>query len=266
MPQETEPSLTPYQRLLLKRLEKSFLLPVTKWINPESDLVTPNFESTFRTRLLYHHTVTDEVLIKKSFEYAFRDALRVDGIPAEINIDSTARGFDVIGNGIRYSLKTEAHKTISTRSIHISKLMECAWLRHVGDDRDLLIQRINEYVLPHFENYDRIFTLRIFREDGLQTITYMLVEIPKELFLQIRNLKAEDFSPINPLHNTSAKVTYKGQQAFTLRFDGSDEKVTLSAIRVNLCVTHARWVIPVLFTEVEEDLPGQLDLGIYRDE
>lgn len=244
MSQPLESPLTPYQELLLRRLEKSFRLKIDTWVNKDSELVTPEFESAFRTRLLFHHSVTDEVLNKKSFEYAFRDAMRVSGRSAAINSSNTARSYDVLVDEERFSLKTEAHRGIKVNSLHISKLMECAWLRYVGGSRENLIERIKEYVLPHFEQYDRILILRIFRNQEL-FYQYVLVEVPKELLLAIKNLQANDFVPINERHGTTAKVSYQGQNAFSLRFDGSDEKITISSLRIDLCVTHASWNIPV---------------------
>ena len=248
MSQPLEAPLTPYQQLLINKLERSFRCVVTPWINVTTDIVTPEFESAFKTRLLFHHTVTDEVLNKKSFEYAFRDAMRVSGRRAEINTSGTARGYDVRVDNDRYSLKTEAENSIRENVIHISKLMECAWLRYVGGSREVLVERIKKYLLPHFDNYDRILSLRIFRGFDINLVKYVLVEIPREMFLEVGNLQPEDFREINQRNGTSAKVRYRGVDAFTLRFDGSDEKVTISGLLVDLCTIHAGWEIPVLFT------------------
>jgi type II restriction enzyme len=242
--QPLETPLTPYQELLLRRIERAFRLRIDTWINEDSKLVTPEFESAFRTRLLFHHSVTDEVLNKKSFEYTFRDAMRVSGRTSEINYSSTARGYDVLVDKDRYSLKTEAQRNIQANSMHISKLMECAWLRYVEGSRETLIKRIEEFVLPHFEQYDRILMLRIFRGPE-NYYKYVLVEIPKQMLLAIKDLKADDFVAINQRHGTTARVKYQGVNAFTLRFDGSDEKVTLSSLRIDLCITHVTWKIPV---------------------
>ncbi len=70
--------ITPYQQLLLRRLRHAFS-SVRCWINPHSDLVVTDFESAFRTRLVFHDSVIEEPLNKKSFEYAFRDAYPSDG-------------------------------------------------------------------------------------------------------------------------------------------------------------------------------------------
>ena len=257
--QPLETPLTPYQQLLINRLERSFRLSVNKWVNSVTDIVTPEFENTFRTRLLYHHTVTDEVLNKKSFEYAFRDASRMDGKKSELNTSSTASSFDVKTEDVRFSLKTQAEEGISRTRIHISKLRECAWLRYVDGSFEKLIGEIHKYVLPLFDGYERVLCLRIFRGEGLRTIQYDLVEIPKEMFLAIGDLKPNDFSPFLKTHGTSAIVHFKGQPAFTLRFDGSDEKITISGLRVDLCVIHAYWEIPVVFTEEGTQTP-KLDL------
>jgi len=248
---------TPYQQSLFEKLNQAFTKKVDFWTNPESDLVSPVFESTFRTRLLYHHVVTDEVLNKKSFEYAFRDASRLAGKKAELHPIKTASGYDVCIDDVRFSLKTEAEDGISKTKIHISKLRECAFLRYVEGSFEKLIEEISKYVMPLFDCYDRVLNLRIFRGKGLHTISYNLIEIPKGMFLAIGELKPTDFSPFLKTHGTSAVVKYKGQPAFTLRFDGSDEKITISGLRVDLCITHSTWNIPVLYTPESVETPSR---------
>ncbi len=171
-------------------------------------------------------------------------------IPAEINIDPTARGYDVYTMDTKFSLKTEAARGTRDNTIAISKLMECAWLRSV-ENREALIVGIKRYVLPHFSQYDRVMNLQIFRGLETKSVRYVLIEIPKALFESIGELKAEDFKELGNKHGTSARVSYAGQIAYSLRFDGSDEKITISGLRVSLCTIHAMWNIPVVFNEKE---------------
>jgi hypothetical protein len=252
---ESEGKYTPYQTLLLEMLERAFRMKVNSWINPESDIAIPLFVSTFQTRLLYHHVITDEVLNKYSFEYAMRDASRIAGKDAELNTTKTASSYDVLIQGERFSLKTEASRGISNNFIHISKLRECAWLRYVENNREKLVSEIRRYVLPLFEGYDRALSLRIFRSKKLETIQYNLVEIPKGMFTAIGDLTSEDFVEMNEYHSTSATVYYKGVPAYSMKFDGSDEKITLTKIPLSLCVTHATFNIPILYTIYGSSIP-----------
>ena len=70
---------------------------------------------------------------------------------------------------------------------------------------------------------------------------YDLREIPKAVLAGVADLVAEDFGKLTKANGTSAKVNYDGQVAFTLRLDGSVEKVTISGLNVTLCPLHAWW-------------------------
>ncbi len=244
----SDDNLTPYQRQLIEQLKSAFQKQVEKNIELDSDIVTLAFENAFRTRLLFHHVWNDEPMTKKSFEYAFRDALRADGKSAELNSSNTARGYALICEGTKYSLKTEAHSAISERTIHISTLMEARWIRDCHKSREYLLNMIHVHVLGHFANYDRIVTLRVFRktsDKGLASVNYQMVEIPKSVVLHIGNLTATDFAEIGELNQTSARVYINGTLAFTLSIDGSDEKITIRSLDMRFCKLHAKWTIPI---------------------
>jgi type II restriction enzyme len=107
--------------------------------------------------------------------------------------------------------------------------------------------KIGQWVLPHFGNYDRIFTLRCYPDPHRKaSIRYDLREIPKELLAQIGFLLPMDFSPLTKTNTTSAIVRVNGRAAFKFRLDGSDDKLTITALDVDLCPLHAWWSLPIL--------------------
>jgi len=226
---------------------------VKETIDEQSDIVSDDFASHFRTRLQLHHAVTSEPLKKKTFEYAFQEASRATGRAAYMTESGTHPGHDLTVDGTRYSLKTEASSGIRNDCITISKFQEARWIREciTGDD----FKRGIGAIMRHLANYDRIVTLRAFRIGGLVgMIRYDLVEIPHSLLSLIGDVAATDFAPRSKRSGgTSAIVKRNGKAAFRLRLDGSVEKVTLSGIKIDHCVTHATWTVPILVKNGDND-------------
>lgn len=221
---------------------------------PESSdpvLGSVSFWRYFANVLLVHHATNDEKFKKKAFEFAFRNACRAEGFTAAISASQTNPGADVIVSNTKYSLKTEADKSISAKYIKISKLMEARWIREVAATErrgDVAKERI----LGHLEQYDRILTLRAF--DVLQHkirthVRYELWEIPIDKLRLIENLTAEDFTLATKNNTFGAEVsidkTALSPRVFLLRMDGSVEKITVASLDVNYCRLHAVWGIPV---------------------
>ena len=228
---------------LLIEIAESMARPVTAVVDPATDIVVPTFASNFCTRLLIHHATTAEKFKKKSFEYAFAAASQASGRTATLTVSGTFSGADVIVDGVKFSCKTEASAKISETRITISKLMEARWIRECHTGRDFL-QGVQSKVVPHLRGYERILILRaIDRAAG--AIEYRLVEMPLQVLQAIGRLNAEDFGPRTDNGGSSAKVRYKGDVAFTLRLDGSVEKVTVAGLSTDFCRTHASWLIPV---------------------
>ncbi|NJM45536.1 MAG: hypothetical protein HC860_04630 [Alkalinema sp. RU_4_3] len=240
---EMAPQLSSTRLTLLNRMASALQVRFDIVLNPESDIATPLFSEYFASRLLIHHAVVEENLHKKSFEYLFRDALRHDGRTAQITASSVHPGADIVVDGTRISLKTEASKDIRERKITISKFMEARWIR----DQDALglAQLGSEKLREHLAGYDRIFMLRAFNRQKGQ-MNYHLVEIPHRLLTLALNLDPSDVT-LNPGRSGggSALCQDQGLDVFTLRFDGSVEKVTITNLRVDLCITHAKWNIPL---------------------
>src|SRR5205807_9520799 len=106
-----------------------------------------------------------------------------------------------------------------------------------------------------------------------------LVEIPLEILQKIGNLTVADFTTRGAEGGTTGRVSLsrwfgqlelvaeevpirgrprKGgpkREDFSLRLDGSDGKVTISRLPMQLCTRHASWFIPAplgVIDEVEE--------------
>jgi hypothetical protein len=237
------PQLSPTRLALLNRMAISLQMGFDSLLNPDSDIATPLFSECFASRLLLHHAVGEENLNKKSFEYLFRDALRHDGKIAEITASGVSPGADIVVDGTRISLKTEASKDIRDRKITISKLMEARWIR----DQDALgLARLaGDRLREHLAGYDRIIMLRAFNPTKSQ-VKYNLMEIPHALLTLALGLQPGDIK-LNLGRNGGGSVVFRDQglDVFTLRFDGSVEKVTVTNLLVDRCISHGMWNIPL---------------------
>lgn len=192
----------------------------------------------FSTRLAAHHASSGVPLKKENFEHILERSFKRAGRQAKLSDSMVHRGADIEVDGIAYSLKTEAAKGINPQKITISKLMEARWIRDLTGPEDAP-QQIKDRVLSHLNNYERIFILRSYGDE--QTVRYDLREIPKRIIASVADLVADDFGKLTKSGGTSARVRYEGDVAFTLRLDGSVEKITLSGLDVALCPLHAWW-------------------------
>jgi len=224
-------------------MANSLRATIEEKLNPQSDIASAVFAEDFRNRLTLYHALNEDALKKKTFEFAFCGALRAAGRNAVVIANATHPGRDIEVDGIAYSCKTEASQGINKELLTISKLMEARWIRDCATSAHYLAQ-VKDRVLAHLGEYQRIFVLRAFKlPDG--RYEYHLVEIPKSVLMQIGDLREQDFSPRTVNGSSSARVFDQGAQSFILRLDGSVEKVTLSALRTRLCISHAVWKVPV---------------------
>lgn len=248
---EIAPELTNTRLMLLNCMALALKAEFDSFIDQSSDLATPLFSEYFASRLLIHHAVVEEKLNKKSFEYVFRDSLRHDGKHAFIAVNDVYSGADLIVDGLRVSLKTEASKGIQNTKITISKFMEARWIR--DQDADGLAQLASNRLREHLAGYDRILMLRAFNLAG-NKVKYDLIEIPHSLLSLALHLRPDNIN-INPGRSGggSATIWYNDCKAFTLRFDGSVEKVTITNLSIELCTNHATWIIPLTISELEHE-------------
>lgn len=230
---------------LLCEMADAFSWEVGSYLNERSDLVWDGFGDSLLNRLRVHHATSEEKFNKTSFEFAFKAAARFAGRRAEKTVAHTFQGADVVVDGVRWSLKTEGAANMSGSLITISKFSEARWIRDCVDANDFARETTTR-LGRHLAEYDRIVTLRGFYVDGGAGVRYDLVEIPHELLSAATQLTPQDFSPRTRAGSSSAKVYFNNRHAFTVVLDGSVEKVTIRNIRVDQCVVHATWVVPVL--------------------
>ena len=203
-----------------------------------TDFIDANAFEYFSMRLAAHHASSAVALKKENFEHILEQSFCRSGRTVKRTDSMVHRGADLEVDGRFYSLKTEASAGISRRSITISKLMEARWIRDLTGPDDAA-EQAKRHVLSHLQEYERIFMLRSYGIDD--RIRYDLVEIPKEILALVEGLGGRDFGALTGSGGTSAKVFLDGRAAFTLRLDGSVEKVTISGLDIRLCPLHAWW-------------------------
>ncbi len=205
------------------------------------------------------HATNEAKLTKKAFEYAFRAASVAAGRSAFITTSQTNPGADVTVDGVAFSLKTEAAAGMRADRITISKLSEARWIQQCATLEELA-QATATRIPAHLQKYERILTLRA-RSLSPIKVQYELIEIPRAVLLQVRTLTAADFSPRTPQGGSSASVKLNGGEAFTLRLDGSDGKVTITNLHMSVCIRHCDWAIPTV-TAAPDDLATDVPPGV----
>lgn len=205
------------------------------------DMLSGGAFEFFSVRLAMHHASSAIPLKKENFEHILEMAFNRAGVAASRAASMTERGADLRAGHLTLSLKTEAAKNLRHGYITISKLMEAAWIKTITG-RDDIPPQIQAMVLPHFQNYDRIFILRSYPDRAnAGFLRYDLREIPKEVLQLVGGLRASDFSELTGTRTTSAEVMHEGRVAFRFRLDGSDDKLTINNLDVELCPLHAWW-------------------------
>jgi len=192
----------------------------------------------FSTRLAAHHASSSVQLKKENFEHILEQSFRRTGHAAKLTDNMVHRGADLEVDGRRYSLKTEAAKSLNRQAITISKLMEARWIRDLSGPADVPDQ-VRDKIVRHLDEYDEIFMLRSYGDD--KRVRYDLHEVPKAVLAKAADLNAEDFGQLTKAGGTSANVLIDGTKAFRLVLDGSVEKVTISGLKVEHCPLHAWW-------------------------
>lgn len=226
---------------VLNDMAHALTRPVRALAHPASDIVTPAFEDAFSGQLLLFHSMRTGALTKKPFEYLFCAAHRAAGRAATVTENPVHPGEDATVNGQRFSLKTESGQGISAKYVLISKFMEARWLRECRSPEDFA-REVHGHMGEHLTHYSRLLTLRSFRQpDGYR---YDLVEVPVAQLRRVSTLTGGDFSARTSNGSCSAHVCDSdGRQLFTLRLDGSAEKVTVRRYPVTACVTHGSWLV-----------------------
>ncbi|MFA7234677.1 MAG: hypothetical protein WC076_11255 [Terrimicrobiaceae bacterium] len=170
------PELTNYRLQLVDKIVWIFQQPKEFVCNPTSTLIPQEVLEDFGDVLRMHHSFSREPFSKDKFEYALERVLLESAIPAQMAPRGT-RGFDIEIAGEKYSLKTEAAKTIRENTIHISKFMELGGGTWGSDPKDLI--GLRQQFLANLNGLNRILILRALKK-GNPVFKYELVEIPKK--------------------------------------------------------------------------------------
>jgi hypothetical protein len=204
-----------------------------------SSLANNDFMIAFGNRLLLHHAFTYAPLSKRHFEYALEASVNESGGKAKVGKNATNPGLDMMINGHRCSLKTEAASSIRDHEITISKFSEARWIQQCIDV-EVLAREVVDRVPAQLARVDRIFMLRFFQRPD-DVVEYQLVEIPVALLLEVRTLTSSDFSPRTAQGGSTARVKKGPETVFSLRLDGSDGKITISNLKLKECIIHGSW-------------------------
>ncbi|HNX36164.1 MAG TPA: restriction endonuclease [Kiritimatiellia bacterium] len=206
-----------------------------------SDLVSEQLLRDFGDVLRFHHCVSKEALSKDRFEYALEKTLNMGGVDAELVGSRTNRGHDITIQGVPFSLKTQADKSIKETEIYISKFMELGKGRWPKTSSGL--EMLRDMFFEHMKAYDRIFTLRCLSKDPT-CWRYELVEIPKTLLLEAQKGKFEICRKTKQETRPGycRVIDPDGNLRFELYFDaGSERKLQVRHLRKDLCIVHAQW-------------------------
>lgn len=255
--------LTDSQRAWLDAFVQQFQMPNTFWRNKKSDLVTDLVLENIGDLLRIHHAMSRRALSKAPFEYAFEKALLLSKKKAKLADSATNPGYDMIVDGERISLKTEAAKNVSKKQLHVSKWME------MGGAWDPVNIQLPKF-LKHLEGYDRILSLRCLQQTGTH-YHYELVEIPKALMLEAskgvmeaaKKTKQETTPwycrvPDEVAMAEAAAKAKKGKAPkpaykFSLYFDaGTERKLQVKQIQLQHCIVHATWQFEAVQLTPEE--------------
>lgn len=193
----------------------------------------------FGDALRIHHSFSAEPFSKDKFEFILEKVLNMSGHSASLAPRGN-RGHDIVINGVKVSLKTQADRSIREDTIWISKFMELG-RGHWGDDpRDLV--GLRDLFLVHLNGYERIMVLRTL-EKGPQW-RYELVEIPKRILEAAASGEIEMKSDSSqfPKPGYCYVKTPMGQDMYQLYFDGgSERKLQIKNLSKTYCVVHATW-------------------------
>jgi hypothetical protein len=233
--------LTDGQLGWLQTVVEQFHKPASFEHSPDSDLITDCVLQDFGDELRIHHCFSREAFTKDKFEYALEHVLNLCRISAHLASRGNP-GHDITIHGVRFSLKTQANKGISSRYLHISKFMELG--RGTWTDQEDDFIGLREQFFTHMNAYDRILSLRRLRGTRAYAWHYELVEIPKSLMLEAKQ------GALRIMHQSRQfpKPAYydvpdpEGGSKFQLYFDaGGERKLQIKGLKKAYCLVHAEW-------------------------
>lgn len=221
-------------------------------LNNGVELLTQDIADDLGDIIRVHHAFSREAFSKDKFEYALERVQKIHGRDAQMASKGN-RGYDIQIEGERFSLKTEASRTIKHDSIHISKFMELGGGQWGADPNDL--KGLRQQFLDHLEGYDRILTLRRLPTSAASQHSYELVSIPKvlmqtaargelEMKLSSKQTPRPGYCYVGHdgwAYLSDEKISPKDLQ-FSLYFDGGGErKLQIKHLKKSLCLVVATW-------------------------
>jgi hypothetical protein len=226
------------------RAQLDVALPTLPAKQPTKFAMTERLADSFGLQLRIFHALhgSHEALSKKSFEFALESAANDAGFEASIDENTTTPGADIVINGEGFSVKTEAGRSISSEVVFLTKLMESAWTKNLKEPAQF-VEGIHKNVLPRVLQADRTLVWRChnrFSDDNCQA-EYELLEIPRAYWEAMATVKAEQFAPLSKAGSTSVPVLIDGKTIYTLSFDGSDQKIQVRNLDVEICNFLGRW-------------------------
>lgn len=230
---EIAESLTPSEDRQLREVLRVLRSPVKEDLHPRSDLLTEEFASEFRCRILLQHALQGSPLFQDTFEAAFGKAASASGLQVSFPHGRTERFWDLQLGKERLSLKSSKAKSLKTSKLHISKLSEAAWIQDCRTAKSRLEKTV-DFFKNYLERVDRIIQLRYFIEKKL----YELVEIPVSLLNPIFD------APVGAFAAEGSRIGIPvGASVYdlTVILDRSDAKITIGNIRKERCIVHGTW-------------------------
>lgn len=239
------PALSSAQLEALGRIALALETPVERATNDRSDFASEEFSRLLGDVLVIHHVLSSDSFTKDKFEHAMVDVLNKTG-SWRANIAPRGNpGHDLTVDEERWSLKTQADRSIKPDRIHISKFMELgrgAW----ATESDL--ENLRAAMFRHMDGYDRIFTLRCLSAARSTRMRagreYELVEIPKSLLEAAAGFPCvmNHDSGQNPKPGYCRVPDEEGGILLELYFDGGTErKLQIRNLSKEACVVHASW-------------------------
>lgn len=210
-----------------------------KFVLQEQIFMSHEWSLSFGDALMIHHAFSKEPFTKDKFEYALVSTANLVEIKAGFAPKGN-RGHDVTIEDIKYSLKTQADKSIKEDRIWISKYMELGkgdWTNDPSQLHDLVTS-----FLAHLAESDRILILRCLRKHP--NWKYELIGLPKDVLERSRNgeLEMKMDSKQMPKPGYCTVRNNKGEIDFQLYFDGgSEKKLQIKGLKKSLCNVIGEW-------------------------
>ena len=232
------PFLTQGQLFWLERVVKVFESPHTYYLY-RNDFLDRTSLNDFGDAMRIHHSFSAEPFTKDKFEFALEHVLNMSGHAASL-APKGYRGHDIVIDGAKISLKTQADKSIREDKIWISKFMELGKGQWGDNPSDLVPLR--DMFLSHLKGYQRIMILRALAK--APKWHYELLEIPKNILESASRgtLEMKSDSKQYPKPGYCYVKSPEGREIYELYFDaGGERKLQIKNLHKSQCFVHATW-------------------------